>query len=141
MNEVYVLSRIRKFREQLGYSQEAIADELGISRSAYANFEEGKVKIFCRTLEKMAEYANVSVSVVLYGKDFSPESEFLETQKSKEANAVIEQYKTRIRDLEADKRQLYLLLEDARDTIKTDCRVINYLTRDPGPENSEESLD
>lgn len=134
MVEKSLLYQIRKFREQLGLKQEEIADELGVSRATYANFEEGRVKIFCGTLEKMAKFAGVPVSVILYGIDLSPEYLLLESQKEKDKRKVIEQYEARIRELEEDKKNLYLMLDDARETHAMDRKTINYLIRDTGDE-------
>ncbi len=39
-----------------------MADELGIGRTTYVNFETGKTRLYCKTLEKLASYFNVSRS-------------------------------------------------------------------------------
>lgn len=50
---------LRKARQKLGYSQEYIAIELGISQKAYSNLENGKTKLRGDTLLKLSEIFNV----------------------------------------------------------------------------------
>ena len=47
---------IRRIREHAGLSQAAIADELGIGRTTYINFETGKTNLYCKTLKKFASH-------------------------------------------------------------------------------------
>lgn len=56
------LQRLRKSR---GYSQQQIADELGISRQTYSNYELGKREANYETLRRLADYFHVSVDSLL----------------------------------------------------------------------------
>lgn len=56
------LQRLRKSR---GFSQQQIADELGISRQTYSNYELGKREANYDTLRKLADYFHVSVDTLL----------------------------------------------------------------------------
>lgn len=56
------LQRLRKSR---GYSQQQIADELGISRQTYSNYELGKREANYETLRRLADYFRVSVDTLL----------------------------------------------------------------------------
>lgn len=58
---------IRRFREQNGFSQSSMADELGIGRTTYVNFETGKTRLYCKTLEKLARYFGVTEEEILSG--------------------------------------------------------------------------
>ncbi len=49
-------NKIRVFRQIKGYSQEAMAENLGISHTAYAKMERGESKI---TEEKLLKIANI----------------------------------------------------------------------------------
>ena len=44
--------RLKELREQSGYSQEALAFDMGIGRSTYGKFERGETRLFSHNLEK-----------------------------------------------------------------------------------------
>jgi transcriptional regulator with XRE-family HTH domain len=46
---------LRDLRNELGHSQETMADEMGISQPAYWNMENGKKKIDMEDIEKIAK--------------------------------------------------------------------------------------
>ena len=56
------LMRLRKSR---GLSQQQIADELGVSRQTYSNYELDKREANYETLRKLADYFHVSVDMLL----------------------------------------------------------------------------
>lgn len=57
-----LLVKIRKLREQKGYSQEEMAYKLGITQSSYARFESGNKKIDFALLEKIASLFETDIS-------------------------------------------------------------------------------
>lgn len=60
-----VHTRIRHIRESAGLSQAAMAEELGIGRTTYINFETGKTKLFGSVFSSFIEYFNLNESDVL----------------------------------------------------------------------------
>ena len=48
-------NKLRKLRMLKEYSQEAVADELGVCQKTYSNMENGKTQITLQTLKKIAE--------------------------------------------------------------------------------------
>lgn len=52
--------KMREIRLARGYSQKAVADRLGMDRSAYTCFEMGKSVPSSAVLEKLAKLFNVS---------------------------------------------------------------------------------
>lgn len=46
--------RIKKVRENKGYSQEYLAEELKISQSSYSDLENNKTKLDIKRLQKIA---------------------------------------------------------------------------------------
>lgn len=62
---VEVNSRIRKVREQLHYSQEAVADFLDISQSAYCQIESGKTNLSYNHLINIAESLEIDLNILL----------------------------------------------------------------------------
>jgi len=57
--------KIRKLRELKGFSQENIADELGISQKAYSNIETGKTDITMHRVDQISKVLGVSLDGLL----------------------------------------------------------------------------
>ncbi|MFB0510003.1 MAG: helix-turn-helix domain-containing protein [bacterium] len=58
-------SRIKKLREQLGISQQDLADKFGVSRPTISQIESGARKICAEELKKLADIFNISVDGLL----------------------------------------------------------------------------
>lgn len=56
-----IADKIRKLREEHGWSQEKVAESLGITSNGYAKIERGETKINIRRLEELAELFGVDV--------------------------------------------------------------------------------
>ena len=63
--------RLKELRTHSNLSQQKMADVLGISRSAVAMWETGGSEPDNKTLEKIADYFNVSIDYLL-GRDDTP---------------------------------------------------------------------
>lgn len=59
--------RLRKLRESKELSQEILADELGISQSAYSKWESGNTDISYSDLRKIAELYGITLSELFEG--------------------------------------------------------------------------
>ena len=59
------METLLKLRKSKGATQKELADFLGISRQAYANYENGNREPDNNTLLKLASYFNVSVDYLL----------------------------------------------------------------------------
>ena len=57
--------RIRELRRRLGMSQEALADAVGVSRSAVAQWETGRAGQLSRNLARLASTLDVPVTKLL----------------------------------------------------------------------------
>ncbi len=57
--------KIRKVREIKNLGQQYVADQLGISQSAYSELENGKVKISNEKIEIIAKILDVSKDVMV----------------------------------------------------------------------------
>ena len=67
-NEKYlfkVYQNMRKIRTMLGFSQQYIADELGITQKHYSQIESGKVDISLSMLLRIAELLNITPTALL----------------------------------------------------------------------------
>lgn len=102
MDNKSLKKNLRNAREKAGKSQTEMAEELGISRTAYRNLETGKTKIISECLPKLARAACISEEVLVLG--YSPvdkESIALNDYKGRE-----EELLARIRDLETQNKRL-----------------------------------
>jgi len=68
-----VYQNIRKLRSMFGFSQQYMADELGITQKHYSQIENGKVDISLKLFIKITELLNVTPSALL---GFSEEKVF-----------------------------------------------------------------
>ncbi|MBF1213441.1 MAG: helix-turn-helix transcriptional regulator [Fusobacterium periodonticum] len=66
--------RLKKLRQEQKYTQKDIATFLNISQPAYQQFESGKKKINLETMQKLANFFNVSTDYLL-GKTDIPDPE------------------------------------------------------------------
>lgn len=61
--------RLKRLRESKKLSQQQLADKLNINRSTYARYELNKTQPDYETLQKLAEFYNVSIDYILTGVD------------------------------------------------------------------------
>ncbi|MFH1995899.1 MAG: helix-turn-helix transcriptional regulator [Candidatus Omnitrophota bacterium] len=59
---------IRKFREDHNFTQQDLADSLGVSRQAVCMWETGRRDMKATTLNRVARFLDVSVDEILNGK-------------------------------------------------------------------------
>ncbi len=117
---------IRKIREEAGLSQAMMADELGIGRTTYVNFETGKINLFCKTLTKFAEHFNLHEEDILssgLGDSILEEKKNFEEQKK----ALIRDYENRLELLAERLKSLQQLILAQNQTIKTLSQTNTYL--------------
>ena len=67
MNEVK--TTIRQLRQEKGINQEQLAEQLHVTRQAVSNWENGKTQPDIETLSQIAEFFEVSVEKLIYGKE------------------------------------------------------------------------
>lgn len=63
-----IIERLCKLRKQHGYSQEQLADELGVSRQAISKWERGEASPDTDNLIALARLYNISVDDLLFEK-------------------------------------------------------------------------
>lgn len=81
--------RLRKIREDLGFSQEQFADILGISISAYKKIECHERGISLTNLKKLYEKFHVSTDYILFGKKSGVEDTWKEVINCTEVDKVV----------------------------------------------------
>lgn len=62
MNTIQILKRIRTIRELRGFSQEYIAEHLGISQNTYSALESGQTSLSIERLISISQILNVALS-------------------------------------------------------------------------------
>lgn len=65
-----IIERLKKLRKERKLTQKDIATFLNISQPAYQQFESGKKKMNLETMEKLADFFNVSTDYLLGKTDF-----------------------------------------------------------------------
>lgn len=94
---------IRRIRKSLGLSQAAMAEELGIGRTAYINFETGRTLLYSRNLVKFSAFTGISESSIICS-EFREDSEgsLLRDEGGEQLRmkAVREDYEKRIAELQ-----------------------------------------
>lgn len=83
-------TNLRLFRKERGWTQQQLADKLGISYMSISNYERGIRTPDYETLEAIADYLNVSIDT-LFGKDETPDEldGFLEYLKNREEGRLL----------------------------------------------------
>jgi len=85
--------KIRQLRQQRGLSQEAMADELGLSTTAYGDLERGKTDLTLTRLAQIAGVLDTSPTAILGAAEASAEAETLRLRVEK---LEVELEKTRL---------------------------------------------
>ena len=70
--------RIRKAREDLGYTREKFAEKLDVSVSYLAELERGRTGISVKMLVKVCNVLGLSADYVLFGNDRQEDSQRLD---------------------------------------------------------------
>ena len=71
-------TRIRKAREDMGYTREQYAEKLDVSVSYLAELERGRTGISVKLLVKVCQVLGLSADYVLFGKDRTEDARRLE---------------------------------------------------------------
>ena len=69
-----ISTTIKRLRLEKGINQEQLAEQLHVTRQAVSNWETEKTQPDIETLTQIAEYFNVSIEYLIYGKEPTTES-------------------------------------------------------------------
>ena len=105
--------RLRELRQQRGYSQEELAKQLGLSKSAISMYERGARTPDFETMELLADFFNVDMNYIL-GKEMGSTYYI----KPEAAEAAKELY---------ERDELRVLFDAARDVSEEDIRYVATL--------------
>ena len=128
-------TRIRQAREQAGFSQAGMADELGVGRTTYISFESGRTKLFHPLVDKMAARLDISPEELLFGRQ--PDEELLRDQASLDEwkRAVVDDYERRLealqQKLDAAEKALALQETALRSLSASNDFLLGQLRKEP----------
>ena len=71
-------TRIRKAREERGYTRERFAEKLDVSVSYLAELERGRTGISVKMLIRVCDLLGLSADYVLFGKERSSDTQLLD---------------------------------------------------------------
>ncbi|WP_316768999.1 helix-turn-helix domain-containing protein [Pedobacter frigiditerrae] len=97
---------IRKYRDEVCYSQEQMANQLGITQSAYYKIEAGAVKITIERLEQIAKILGKPIEAFLQKEKYneqlkSEQKVYINLTELELLQNTINQQQNRIEELEA----------------------------------------
>lgn len=107
MNNVGI--NIRKLREKKGFSQEYVAQELGINQSTYGKIERENTKISIDRLMKISEILNEDIINLL---DLNPKNTF---HQKNEGNGYVENINNENSELLKELKEVYEKLIKSKD--------------------------
>lgn len=105
--------RLRELRLQDNQTQEEAAAAIGVSRSAFSMWEQGKREPSFVQLEKIADYYNVSTASLM-GWDEKQLEDFRFTIETKSVYNAVLSYYEQLNDLDLDDSQMRDVLAYAK---------------------------
>ena len=115
---VQIGDNIKKYREMLKYSQQYVAEELGISQNAYSKIENNQTRSFTlERLEKIAALFNIAlVDLLGVEKTVSIQNSDLNNSGGYNVNhydspVLIETFQKQIADLQAERDRLLAIID------------------------------
>ena len=73
---------IKRFRESANMTQEAMAENLGVTRQAVSNWETGRTQPDIDMLHKISALFNTDINEIIYGVKQTPSVEYIDKGKS-----------------------------------------------------------
>lgn len=92
---------LKKLRTENGLSQQELTDRLTINRSTYARYETSSTQPDYETLERIADYYNVTIDYLL-GRSSHPK---LSAERDKDVNKEVEELMKLLQAMPDEKRK------------------------------------
>lgn len=122
MDNVTIKNNIRAIRKQRKYTQEEIADRLGISLTAYRDLEKGSTSIVNGHVMRMADLLNITTEELVLGYQPDPKAGIVLEDIRKEYGDKVRNLENRVKDLEK-------LVSSLEETIATKNEIITMLRK------------
>ena len=120
--------RLRKLRKEKGYTQQDVADYLGVNRATIAGYETKGIQPGHDTLVKLANYFDVSVDYLLGNTDEKSNADKIKKAISDDPELV------EFWDKAKDREDLQLMLKQTKDlkpsTIKQIIEIIKTFEKE-----------
>ncbi|MBR5384757.1 MAG: helix-turn-helix transcriptional regulator [Bacteroidales bacterium] len=122
MDNETIKSGIIKIRTGLGYSQQRMAEELGMSRSTYVNIEKGQTQFVNENLSRIAELGDISTEELVLGYKPVSQEELSSLKQENERYAsgresIVRGYQEEISSLKERVSDLEALVRSLQDTV------------------------
>ncbi len=105
--------RLKELRKKRGFSQVALAEKIGVSKSTIGAYETGDIKPSIEVLETLADFFNVNLSYLMGEEDGS--TYYLDPEAAEMANELFHRPEMRI------------LFDASRKLTKEDIEMITQL--------------
>jgi transcriptional regulator with XRE-family HTH domain len=122
MDNTSIKNNIRSIRKERKYTQEEVADMLGISLTAYRDLEKGSTSIVNGHIIKIADLFNISTEELVLGYQPQPEAGIIMEDVRHEYGNKIGNLEKRIQDLEK-------LVRSLEETVATKNEIITMLRK------------
>lgn len=116
--------RIQEIRKARGYSQDAVAYDLGISTTAYAKIERNETDVNMSRLTQIAKVLKVNTWVF-----FSPDNPIVIMGDIQENNGSYNGTQNVYSDFTEERKSLYQHIESLKAQIKEQQKVIERLLK------------
>ena len=131
MDESLLREKIRKARKDLGLSQEAMADKLGLDRNTYGNIERGKTRLVYDHLDSILEILGLSLSELITGYDTPENSGDAALQDIKASydgriKGMVEEYEKKLGEDRAAIRDLRARISELEEMVRDKSEIISY---------------
>ncbi len=138
MDNATVKDNIAKLRRASGITQTAMAEGIGVSRTAYRNIEQGKTRIISDNIGKIAELLETSTEELLIGYMPSEENSRklldVQTKYMAEKERLIKEYEAEIGRLQNQIRAQQECIDAQKETIRTKDEIIVMMRKNIQPE-------
>ena len=127
MDNISIKNNIMKIRKARKITQESMALSLGMSLTAYRDFERGKTSVMNMNVLKIASLLNIPAEELVLG--YRPH------QINDSANEnLLKEYANRINEQERRIADLELLVESLQDAVSSKNEIIAMLKKSLGEE-------
>ncbi len=132
MDNRTIKQRIRKLREENGFTQQRMADLLGIDRNTYRGIEQGNTDIIYKRLPDIAGILAVSMEELMLGpvSDSRPSGlEDAKTQYNEKLGAMSREYDDKLLSLRKELDSKDELIDTLKGQIRDKDEIIALLRK------------